>query len=276
MESNMRETDRNYDSRWWALVYDQWNETGGRSGRHHCELDFYRNQLRGTSGAVLEGACGTGSILLPLLADGLDMYGFDAAEPMLEVLARKAVAAGIGDADVRITRQDLVDFAYDRLFEAIIIPASSIMMLTTQQGQISCLQDVYAHLHPGGRLLLNFYVPSYPEDLLLHQDALSTEDELGTFTHPDTGRPIQVCHAKVCDFASQTETYTWIFRHGDETASVPMQARWIHTEEFRLLLRLAGFARWELYGSHALAPYVGSARMTDAYWVATKEVQKPA
>ena len=89
-----RETGNNYDSRWWALIYDQWNETGGRSAQRQRELHVYREHLQGTRGTVLEAACGTGSIMLPPLQDGFDVFGSDASLPMLEVLRRKA--AGLG------------------------------------------------------------------------------------------------------------------------------------------------------------------------------------
>ena len=264
------ETGSNYDSRWWALIYDQWNEAGGRSEQHERELYFYREHLQDTRGAILEAACGTGSIMLPLLLNGFDIFGFDASLPMLEVLRRKAAGLGLSDIDSRITQQDLVGFGYDHPFEAVLIPASSIMMLSTQQNQITCLRRVHDCLQPGGRLLLNFYIPSYTEDLLLHQDAPPAEEEFGKFDHPETGRPVEVSHAKICDLTMQTETYTWIFRYDGATVQVPMQARWIHKEEFQLLLRLGGFDQWELYGSYDGKPYVGSEHMGDTYWMATK------
>ncbi len=264
------ETGSNYDSRWWALIYDRWNEAGGRSEQHERELHFYREHLQDTRGAILEAACGTGSIMLPLLLNGFDISGFDTSLPMLGALRRKAAGLGLSGIDSRITKQDLVDFGYDHPFEAVLIPASSIMMLSTQQNQITCLRRVHDCLQPGGRLLLNFYIPSYTEDLLLHQDAQPTEEEFGKFDHPETGRPIEVSHTKVCDLAIQTEIYTWIFRYDGERVQVPMQARWIHKEEFKLLLRLGGFDKWELYGSYDGKPYVGSEHMGDTYWMVTK------
>ncbi len=266
----LSETGSNYDSRWWALIYDRWNEAGGRSQQRERELHFYRKHLQDTHGAILEAACGTGSIMLPLLLNGFDVFGFDVSLPMLEVLRRKAAGLSLSDIDSRITQQNLIDFSYDHPFEAVLIPASSILMLSTQQNQIACLRRVHDCLQSGGRLLLNFYIPSYTEDLLLHQDAQPAEKKFGKFDHPETGRPIEVSHTKICDLTTQTETYTWVFRYDGETVQVPMQARWIYKEEFQLLLRLGGFDQWELYGSYDGKPYVGSEHMGDTYWMATK------
>ena len=117
---------------------------------------------------------------------------------------------------------------------------------------------------------MNFYVPSYTEDLLAHQDSPPREEEFGHFVHPETGREIEVSHSKICDLTAQKETYTWTFRCDGEIAKVPMLTRWIYPEEFQLLLRLGGFERWELYGSHDCEPYVGSAQVVNTYWVVTK------
>jgi SAM-dependent methyltransferase len=263
-------TDSGYDSLWWSLIYDQWNETGGRSAQRQRELDFYRRQLPTTRGAILEAACGTGSIMLPLLVDGFDVVGCDSSLPMLEVLRGKAADLGISDIGSRTTQQNFVDFAYDYRFTAVMIPASAIMMLSTQTSQITCLRRVYDCLQPGGRLLLNFYVPSYTQDLLIHRESPPREEEFGDFIHPETGNEIEVSYSKVCDLASQTESYTWIFRHDGTTSTVPMHARWIYPEEFQLLLRLCGFGHWELYGDQDCGPYVGSEKATNTYWVVTK------
>ena len=208
--------------------------------------------------------------MLPLLQDGFDIFGFDISLPMLEVLRHKAERLDIPNIDSRITQQDFVDFVYDQPFAAVLIPASSIMHLSTQENQIACLRRVHDCLQPGGRLFLNFYIPSFTEDLLLHQDTPPAEEEFGEFSHPETGRSIQVSSSKICDLTTQTETYTWIFRYDGEMDRVPMQARGIYKEEFQLLLRLGGFEQWELYGSHDGKLYVGSEHIGDTYWMATK------
>ena len=120
--------ENGYHSRWWALIYDQWNEAGGRCAQRKRELAFYRGQLQNTQGPILEAACGTGSIMLPLIADEFDVCAFDSSFPMLEVLRGKAMDLGIADIDDRITQQDLTKFSYSHLFAAVLMPASSIML----------------------------------------------------------------------------------------------------------------------------------------------------
>ena len=258
-----------YESTWWALIYDQYN-SGLRKKTHEKELSFYSSELARCKGPVLEVACGTGMILLELLERDIDIYGFDISAAMLDMLYRKAADREIQDIRHRVTRQNMADFKYDQLFDAIFIPASSFMMLTTQEEQIACLKKVHAHLKVDGRFLLNFFIPDFEKDILGHAEASDHYGELGDFVHPDTGETIVVTHNQVSNIAEQTERYIWKFTSKDSEHEVPMHARWIYKEEFQLLLRLAGFRTWKLYGDFDRSEYRGRGKQESLIWIVEK------
>jgi SAM-dependent methyltransferase len=252
----------NYEDRLWALIYDQYNQ-----GRHQKELSFYAAELADCLGPVLEVACGTGMMLLKLLQQGVDIYGFDISQEMLEVLHAKARSIGIDGIHTRVSRQDMRDFHYDRSFEAIIIPARSFLHLVEQEDQIACLRAIYAHLRPGGRLLLNFFNPRL--DLLLERADPDVEyGPFATYAHPVTGEPIELSHMQVNDIHSQVQNITWRFRDVETVHEAGMRVRWVYREEFKLLLRLAGFAKWDLYGDFAKSEF--TADSSEMIWVAEK------
>ena len=56
------------------------------------DVDFYEGLARATGGPVLELACGTGRIALPLAERGLDITGVDASDGMLAIAERKSAA----------------------------------------------------------------------------------------------------------------------------------------------------------------------------------------
>src|SRR6185369_4815808 len=60
----------------------------GRDDQH--EIAELRAALRGGRRSVLELACGSGRLTLPLLADGHDVVGLENAPMMLRLLARRA------------------------------------------------------------------------------------------------------------------------------------------------------------------------------------------
>ena len=246
----------------WPLVYDQYNH-----GRHEQELSFYTRQLAPCTGPVLEVACGTGMILLPLLERGLDIYGFDLSAPMVEALLARAAREGHTDIETRVTVQNMVDFDYDMQFEAILIPARSFLHLTTQEEQIACLQNIHRHLHDGGTLMLNFFTPSL-QALLDHTQRDPAFQEFATYRHPETGQEIKLSFCQVNDLARQVQHITWRFQLGDETHDSPMRVRWVYRWEFELLARLSGFRVAALYSGFEGQPYQGDGEMV---WVLEKE-----
>src|SRR5258706_10067042 len=54
------------------------------------EIPFFLKQAKLAAGPVLEVACGTGRLTLPLAREGIDITGLDVSRPMLECARRKA------------------------------------------------------------------------------------------------------------------------------------------------------------------------------------------
>ena len=252
----------NYEDNMWALIYDQYNQES-----HQKVLPFYAAELQDCTGPVLEVACGTGMILLKLLQQGTDIYGFDISEEMLAVLYSKAETLGLGDIHTRVSRQDMCSFHYDFSFDAIFIPARSFLHLTTQEDQIACLTTIYAHLRPGGRLLLNFFNPEL-EWIVKASKSTPEYKPLATFTHPATSKPIELSHKRIYDIQNQVISIDWRFEDGEIEHKTSMTVRWIHREEFKLLLRLAGFERWNLYGDFDKTSF--DSNSDEMIWVAEK------
>ncbi len=72
-----------------AEIYDA--EFAGR-GR---ELPTFRKHALAAGGPVLEIACGTGRLTLPIAHDGVEITGLDVSRPMLERARRKSSAEGL-------------------------------------------------------------------------------------------------------------------------------------------------------------------------------------
>lgn len=256
----------NYESKWWGYIYDQMMADGLQDWVDDNRR-FYEANLRGVTGHVLECACGTGIFLLPLLAAGHDIYGFDISEAMLATLKRKAVQQGLPDVDSRISIQDFESFQYDGQFDAILIPTNSFSMLTTQEAQIQTLRNIHAHLATGGKLLMDIRHVGMRE---LVESQPMVEGNWYTWTHPDTGRPIRQRIVGRSDFNRQLILDHCFIEYDGESEDFSMTARWIFKDEFQLLLRLAGFARWEAFGSPDGRPLDIGLDTVHSYWIAHK------
>lgn len=256
----------NYESRWWGYIYDQMMQQDLQDLLDN-HLRFYRSSLRQVTGPVLECGCGTGLIFLPLLSDGLDMYGFDISKAMLNALKRKAEAQRLKDVDRRITVQDLESFRYEQVFDAITIPSNTFSMLTTQDTQIRALKNIHAQLAPKGKLLLDLRLVGIRE---LVEGDIETAGSWHMWTHPETGRSIRQRVDGQIDFNHQLVLDRCFIEYENQREEFPMTSRWIFKEEFQLLLRLGGFEQWESFRTPERDPLEISQEGTHSYWIAYK------
>lgn len=130
-------------ARWWAYFRD--------SGP---EIDAIRRFVEEGQPA-LDLACGTGRLLVPYVAAGLDVDGVDVSSDMLDACARAAAAAGATPA---LHRQALHELDVPRRYRTAYVCGGLGLGSSREQDQ-EALGRIYAHLEPGGRLVLDNEVP---------------------------------------------------------------------------------------------------------------------
>jgi SAM-dependent methyltransferase len=121
------------------------------------DVGFYGALCRRQAGAALELGCGTGRILLPLLAAGVDAIGVDRSLPMLARLQRDAAARGLEAA--RVAQMDLRALALCGRFATVLAPYSLVTYLTDPHDLARFLAGARALLAPNGVLVLDAFVP---------------------------------------------------------------------------------------------------------------------
>ncbi len=225
------------------------------------DLPFYLELGRGAGGAVLDVGCGTGRLLLPLLQAGVDVEGLDLSAPMLERLREKARAQGL---EPRVHRASMSSFSLPRTFRLVMIPFNAFVHNLTAEEQIATLAGCRRHLEPGG--LLAFDV-SAPTPARLAQPPGRRELEVES-EHPVTGLPVRLWDARRFDVVAQTQHSHIEIEELDGAGVVAathrsaVVVRWVYPAELELLLRLAGFARWQLWGDFARGPLAADAGLT--------------
>jgi SAM-dependent methyltransferase len=106
-------------------------------------------------GPVLELGVGTGRLALPLAAGGLRVHGVDASEEMLARLRAKP-----GGSQVETTLADFSSLKIGERFALAFIALNTIFALPSQDAQVRCFQQVAEHLEPGGRFVVEAFVPN--------------------------------------------------------------------------------------------------------------------
>lgn len=106
-------------------------------------------------GAALEFAAGTGRIALPLARRGVRVHAVDYSEPMLDQLRAKDI-----DGLVTTTVADMSTVDVGESFAVVFVAYNSLANLMTQDAQVACFKNAARHLAPGGRFVVELWVPS--------------------------------------------------------------------------------------------------------------------
>jgi len=105
-------------------------------------------------GRALEFAIGTGRVALPLSARGLAVYGIDSSEPMAAVLRGKP-----GGDRIAVIIGDMAHDSVPGTFDLVYVVYNAVTCLLTQGEQVACFRNAAQHLGPGGRFVVEVFVP---------------------------------------------------------------------------------------------------------------------
>jgi SAM-dependent methyltransferase len=120
------------------------------------DVGWYRRQCLARGGRALELGCGTGRILLDLLASGVDAIGVDRSLPMLQQLRRDSAERGI---EARVAQMDLRALAVASAFQTILAPYSLITYLADPDVAVAALIQMRGLLAADGRLVIDAFIP---------------------------------------------------------------------------------------------------------------------
>ena len=211
------------------------------------DRDFYVERARRARGPVLEVACGTGRILLPCLEQGVDIDGLDLYPAMLSRLKKKAAGLGLRP---RLYRADMRNFTIPRRYALVFIAFNGFVHSLTTEDQLRTLQTCRKHLRPKGELVLTTFFPGI-EFLNGPQGVPVLEHET---RHPVTGLPVRIYDTRTLDRVVQIQHSVIEIQELDAAGSVTAShgsetdMRWTFKCEMELLLRAAGFRRWQICG----------------------------
>jgi SAM-dependent methyltransferase len=218
------------------------------------EIDFYRElaaQAHSKGQSVLEVACGTGRVTLPLARDGVNVVGIDISAAMLDVARDKS--AGMPNA--RWVAGDMRSFELGETFGLAILPGHPFQSLLTPADQVACLECIKHHLVPGGVLVvhLDHQDVSWLGDLCGDKDGVFEAAEEPT--HPETGRLIRTSRAWSYEPSTQTASVVTAWEEIGLAGEVvdrwergPIRLHCVFRFEMEHLLARVGFEIEAVYG----------------------------
>jgi SAM-dependent methyltransferase len=107
---------------------------------------------------MLELACGTGRLTLPLARLGLveELVALDKSAAFLERLRSR-----LSGEPITVVESDMRAPEVDGPFDLIVVPFNSLAYLTSRESRIACLRSVRSLLAPRGRFAFDLVAPRY-------------------------------------------------------------------------------------------------------------------
>jgi len=252
----------------WADIYDlQW-------GGFQEDIPFYVGEAERATPPILELACGTGRVTIPIAQAGVEVVGLDSSPEMLAVAQQKvAQLPPEVNERIRLLEGDMRDFSLDEQFGLIMIPFRSFLLLLSVEDQKQALRNIHRHLRSDGHLVFNIFVPDLGI-IASHSGPLGEPlKRLKEIKDPETGHRVVIWETRHYDPYSQLIDNFFIYDELDEAGVVvkrtyrPLKLRWVYRYEMEHLLDLCGFKVEELYGGFDRQPFDDDSR--EMIWVAT-------
>jgi SAM-dependent methyltransferase len=199
-------------------------------------------------GAALELAIGTGRVAIPLTERGVVVSGVELSQPMVDRLHRKR-------ADIPVVVGDMATSLVPGRFALVYVVWNSIGNLRTQREQVACFRNAARHLAPGGRFVVELWVPG-----------------IRRFPPGQAAVPFYVGehHAgfDTYDMATQQGTSHHYRRHDDGTVTyAASNFRYIWPAECDLMAELAGMELESRSADWRRSPFTGDSESHVSVWV---------
>jgi SAM-dependent methyltransferase len=183
------------------------------------------------AGRALEFAVGTGRVAVPLAERGVPVTGIELSPPMVDRLRDKA-----DPATIPVVVGDMTTTVAPGEYTLVYLVYNAISNLLTQAEQVACLRNAARHLTPGGRLVIELWVPELRK-LPPGQHATVWHTEPG-YIGLDTYDPLR----------QQVVSHHFRFDESHQAHLFRSPHRYIWPAELDLMAQLAGF---ELESRHA-------------------------
>ena len=105
-------------------------------------------------GRALEFAVGTGRVAIPLRERGVEVVGIELSDAMLHQLRTK-----VDEVTLPVILGDMTTTRAPGHFLLVYLVYNTISNLLTQEEQVACFRNAARHLGPGGRFVIELWVP---------------------------------------------------------------------------------------------------------------------
>ena len=218
------------------------------------DLNLYVNFAELCGGPLLELACGSGRLLVPLAREGYELTGVDSSSRMLKLAQEALEKAGVA-TQCTLVQEQMSTLRLGQKFRLAFIALGSFGHVCTRQEQRQTLAAVRNHLSTGGKFILDISNGDvrYMEHLsgqMLHQGTWQRED--GTMLSHMVS-PASSLTKHLLELTHFYEEH----RQGEAVRRTVITTHLYLFErnEVELLLEEAGFEIVDVYGDYELSSF---------------------
>ena len=220
------------------------------------ELAFYSRLAAEHGSPVLDVACTTGRLDIPLARQGCEVAGLVCSDEVLAFVQAKLEAE---PAEVRerlsFFQQSVEAFDLDRQFPTLIMPDSAVFELHGRFSLTQCFRRLYRHTEPGGEAVIDAVAPE-----VMAEKVVGLRAEAAQGVNPATGLPTRLIRRVTnvsWDTQMVSEMQMFVEAEGEREREVAFRRdyRWLGRDEGVELLRRAGFPEVEVFGDYDGSPF---------------------
>jgi SAM-dependent methyltransferase len=220
------------------------------------DIAMYLALASASDGPVLELACGSGRIAVPLAAAGKAVTGVDIDGSMLERAStawQSERAHASPEGSLHLVKADVTELDLGRRFDLVILGFNSILLLHERAAQQRVIKVMTRHLTEDGRAIIDVWLPT-EGDLTLYDGRIQTD-----WTRRDdvTGDEVTKMTTATYDHATRRATVDTIFEAWHGSAPVGRfekrdEIRFVTADEVLAMLATAGLQPQVVAGDYAM------------------------
>ena len=217
------------------------------------DIPFFLKQIEKYGDPVLELACGTGRITIPIAEEGIDISGLDIIKNMLSYAKSKAKAKNI---DIEWIEADCRDFNIDKKFSIIFFPFNSIAHIHDLESIEACFSCVRKHLKHNGKFIIDMFNPSL--DRLTR--STFTRYPVANLYDAYNKETLTIMESNSYDADTQINRIKWYYKKNDQTDEIvnELNMRIYYPQEIDALLKYNGFTIENKFGNYDESPFLSA------------------